>query len=54
MYRQVEHSNGAVKTASDIQVDGKHGLERPKMTLKQLTKRDCKELSAINPHNRHT
>ena len=28
----VECSNGAVKTAFDIQVDGKHGLGRPKMT----------------------
>ena len=52
----VERSNGAVKTAFDIQVDGKHGPERPKMTWKQLTKRDCREwkLSAINPHDRHT
>ena len=28
----VEHSNGAVKTAFDIQVDGKRGSGRPKMT----------------------
>ena len=49
----VECSNGAVKTASDIQVDGKRG---PKMTWKQLTERDCREwkLLAINPHDRHT
>ena len=54
-YGHVERSNGAVKTAFDIQVDGKHGLGRPKMTWKQLTKRDCREwkLSAINPHDRH-
>ena len=47
---------GAVKTAFDIQVDGKHGPGRPKMTWKQLTERDCREwkLSAINPHDRHT
>ena len=52
----VESSNGAFKTACDIQVDGKHGPGRPKMTWKQLTERDCREwkLSAINPHNRHT
>ena len=31
-YGYVEHFNGAVKRAFDIQVDGKHGLERPKMT----------------------
>ena len=50
-YGHVERSNGAVKTAFDIQVDG-----RPKMTWKQLTERDCREwkLSAINPHDRHT
>ena len=55
-YGHVEHSNGAVKTAFDIQVDGKRGPGRPKMTWKQLTERDCREwkLSAISPHNRHT
>ena len=36
-YGHVERSNGAVKTAFDIQVDGKHGPGRPKMTWKQLT-----------------
>ena len=52
----MERSNGAIKTAFDIQVDGKPGPERPKMTWKQLTERDCREwkLSAINPHDRHT
>ena len=52
----MEHSNGAVKTAFDIQVDGKRGPGRPKMTWKQLIERDCREwkLSAINPHDRHT
>ena len=39
----MEHSNGAVKTACDIQADGKHGPGRPKMTWKQLTERDCRE-----------
>ena len=41
-YGQVERSNGAVKTAFDIQVDGKRGPGRPKMTWKQLTERDCR------------
>ena len=43
-------------TALDIQVDGKRGPGRPKMTWKQLTERDCREwkLLAINPHDRHT
>ena len=55
-YGHVERSNGAVKTVFDIQVDGKRGPGRPKMTWKQLTERDCREwkLSTINPHDRHT
>ena len=54
-YGHVEHSNGAVKIAFDIQVDGKHGPGRPKMTWKLLTERDCREwkLLAINPHDRN-
>ena len=36
-YGHVERSNVAVKTAFDIQVDGKRGRERPKITWKQLT-----------------
>ena len=55
-YGHVECSSGAIKTAFDIQVDGKHGPGRPKMTWKQLTERDCREwkLLAINPHDRST
>ena len=42
-------------TASHIQVEGKCGPGRPKMTWKQLTERDCREwkLSAINPQYRN-
>ena len=52
----MERSNGAVKTAFDIQVNGKCGPGRPKMTWKQLTERDRREwkLSAIDPHDRDT
>ena len=52
----MECSSGAVKTAFDLQADGKRGPGRPKMTTKQLTERDCREwkLSDINPHDRHT
>ena len=55
-YGHVECSSGAIKTAFDIQVHGKRGPGRPKMTWKQLTERDCREwkLSAIDPHDRHT
>ena len=54
-YRRVERSNDAVKTAFHIQVEGKRGPGRPKVTWKQLTERDCREwkLSAINPHDRN-
>ena len=55
-YGHVERSSGAIKTAFDIQADGKRGPGRPKMTWKQLTERNCREwkLSAINPHDRRT
>ena len=55
-YGHVERSNGAVKTAFHIQVEGKRGPGRPKVTWKQLTERDYREwkLSAIDPHDRHT
>ena len=43
LYGHVERSNGAVKTAFDIQIVGKHGPGRPEMTMKQLTERDCRE-----------
>ena len=54
-YGHVECSNGAIKTAFDIQVNGKRGPGKPKTIWKQLTERDIREwkLSAINPHDRH-
>ena len=53
-YGHVERSNSAVKTAFDIQVNGKRGPGRPKMTWQQLTERNRREwqLSAIDPHDR--
>ena len=52
----MECSNGAVKTAFHIQVEGKGVPVRPMITWKQLTERDYREwkLSAIKPHDRHT
>ena len=43
-------------TAFHIQVNGKRGPGRPKMTWKQLTERDRRQwkLSAIDPHDRDT
>ena len=50
----MECSNSAVKTAFDIQIVGKPGPGRSKMSWKQLTERDCREwkLSAIDPQDR--
>ena len=55
-YGHVDCSNGAVKTAFDIQVNGKRGPGWPKMTWKHLIERDRREwkLSAIDPHDRDT
>ena len=55
-YGHVERSNGAVKTAFDIQVDGKRRPGQPNMIWKQLTERDCREWKhlAINSHDRHS
>ena len=55
-YGHVECSNGAVGIVFDLQVGRKHGPGRPKMTMKQLTKRDRRAwmLSAIDPHDRCT
>ena len=42
-------------TAFDLQVDGKCGPGRPKMTWKQLTERDCRDwkLLAMDRRDRH-
>ena len=52
----MECSNSAVKTAFDIQVDGKHRPRKPKMTSRKLTARDYREwkLSAMDPQERDT
>ena len=42
-FEHVEHSRGAIKTAFDIQIDGKHGPGRPKMSWKTFTERDHRE-----------
>ena len=52
-YEHVECSNGAVKTAFRIQVEGKCGPERPKMTWKQLTEGLQWKVWAINSHDRN-
>ena len=50
-YGHVERSNGAVKTAFDIQVDGKRRPGRPK-DMEAADKGIAEwKLSAINPHD---
>ena len=36
-FGHVERSSGAIRTASDIQIDGRRGAGRPKLTWKKLT-----------------
>ena len=42
-FGHVECSNGAIRTACDIQIDGRWGAGRPKLTWKKLTEKDCRE-----------
>ena len=39
----VEHSSGAVRTACDIQIEGRQGAGRPKLTWKKLMEKVCRE-----------
>ena len=40
-FGHVERSSGAVRTACYIQIEGRRGAGRPKLTLKKLTEKDC-------------
>ena len=55
-FRHVERSSGAIRTACDIQIEGRRGAGRPKLTWKKLTEKDCIEwrLTAVDPHERST
>ena len=52
----MEHSSGAVRTACDIQIDGRRGAGRPKLTWEKLTEEDCREwkLTTVDPQERST
>ena len=52
----VERSSGAIRTACDIQIDGRLGAGRPKLTWKKLTEKDCREwqLKKVDPQERCT
>ena len=53
-FGHVERSSGAIRTACDIQIDGRPG--RPKLTWKKLTERDCRgwKLTTVDPQERST
>ena len=52
----MERSSGAVRTACDIQIEGRRGAVRPKLTWKKLTSKDCREwkLTTVYPQERST
>ena len=52
----VERSSGAVRTACDIQIDGRRGTDLPKLTWKKLMEKDCREwkLTTIDPQEKST
>ena len=52
----MEPSCGAIRTAFDIQIVGRRGAGRPKLTWKKLTRRDCREwkLMTVDPQERRT
>ena len=55
-FEHVERSNGAIRTACDIQIEGRQGAGRPKLTWKKLTEKDCREwkLTKDAPQERST
>ena len=52
----MEHSSSAIRTACDIQIVGRRGPGRPKLTWKKLTERNCREwmLTTVDPQERST
>ena len=55
-FGHVVRSSGAIRTAYDMQIDGKRGAGRPKQTWKKLTEKDCREwkLTTVDPQERST
>ena len=52
----MEPSSRAVRIECDIQIDGRRGAGRPRLTWKKLTERDCRmwELTTLDPQERCT
>ena len=55
-FGHVANSSGAIRTAYDMQIDGKRGAGRHKQTWKKLTEKDCREwkLTTVDPQERST
>ena len=55
-FGHVARSSGAIRTAYDMQIDGKRGAGRPKQTWKKLTEKNCREwkLTTVDPQERST
>ena len=55
-FGHVERSSGTIRTAYDMQIEGKRGAGRPKLTWKKLMERDCREwkLTTVDPRERST
>ena len=55
-FGHVERSSGAIRTACDIQIEGRRGAGRPKLTWKILKERDYCEwkLTTVDPQERST
>ena len=55
-FGHVERSSGAIRTACNIQIEGRRGAGRPKLTRKKLMERDCREwkLTTVDPQERST
>ena len=55
-FGHVEPSSGAIRTAYDMQIDGKRGVGKPKQTWKKLTEKDCRgwKLTAVDSQERST
>ena len=53
-FGHVARSSGAIRTAYDMQIDGKRGAGRPKQTWRKLTEKDCCEwkLTTVDPQER--
>ena len=52
----MERSSVAVRTACDIQIDGRHGGREAQANMEELMDKDCREwkLTTVDPQERST